>query len=80
MKIFGEEHNTQALIELRKAGYAITLEELIEQRKLAYAEIRLELAIRDYPRALEMSDEELFYLIDQTRVGLLQVINSPEWN
>ncbi len=80
MKIFGEEHNTQALIELRKAGYAITCEELIEQRKLAYAEIRLELVKLDYPRALEMSDEELFYLIGQAREASPQVLNSFELN
>ena len=64
MKIFDNEHNQLVLESIRATGRDITLEELIAERKIAYAIIRKNLLTRGFDAP--SSDDELFFFMGMT--------------
>lgn len=63
MKPLGKEHNQKARQHLAEQGIEMTPEELVAERKAAYATIRSELRKRGY--TVPDSDEELFLMMKE---------------
>lgn len=64
MKPLSKEHNQRARMHLAEKGVEMTPDELVAERKAAYATIRAEMRTRGHE--VPDSDEELFLLIQKS--------------